>query len=434
LSFIRLIVRNKLAAALLVGFACFLLAPLWMNRAELPSGPSQHKCNKDVTDPEHDPRMIARPDETLKVIRLTNAGEFVDRCELTNALYELNWDRQRPTGSYGAKVKPGAARLPKLVLLYIHGWKHNADESDSDRVAFEKLIAKLRERAGGRSRVVGIYVGWNADSGMGDVFDNFSFWVKKNNADRIAQSSAMTLIVSSIGAIVHADPTQTDQFIAIGHSFGARTLFSATEQSLISATEQAHPGYAFGEYKTVLSLADVVILLNPAFEASRYSAINDFARYDEKFSDNQPPLILTVSSEGDWATRIVFPVGQWIGLARSNRELQTLGNYSPFRTHRLAKAVESQCRASEGGGFAERLFLGGLCLQREPERRDEGEDGEPTNMLPVQRFNPFIVAQTTSDIIADHNDIWNPVFENWLFEMIGALQAAAQRAHSSSQH
>lgn len=35
---------------------------------------------------------------------------------------------------------------------------------------------------------------------------------------------------------------------------------------------------------------------------------------------------------------------------------------------------------------------------------------------------PFIVAQTSPDIIRDHNDIWNNTFRGWLAELINALQ------------
>jgi hypothetical protein len=247
-SFVRWLSRNKLAAALIFGVVGFQLAPLWINRAEPRAGNPQNKCDKYNTDPCNDPKLVARPDDSIKVIRLTNSGEFADRCELTNALYELNWDRPRPVNTYGPQVKPGAQSRPKLVVLYIHGWKHNADVSDPDRIQFEKLIHTLRDRYGDEKYVVGIYVGWNAEAGLWrglGWLENLTFWVKKNNADRIAQSSSVTLIVSSIGAIVRADPEKDpkkqDQFVAIGHSFGARMLFSATAQSLITATERAHP-------------------------------------------------------------------------------------------------------------------------------------------------------------------------------------------------
>ena len=288
--------RAKLLTSFVLIFLAFLYAPLLFNISDPVAGRPQNKCEKHFTDPIHDPRTFARPNDDLKVIRLTNSGEFADRCDLTNALYELNWDRPRPPTSFGVKVKPGASHLPKLVLLYIHGWKHSADEDDSDRHNFEKLVRSLRSAEEGKRYVVGIFVGWNADSPLPGILENLTFSVKKNNADRIAQSSSVTEIYSAVGSIVKADPEQRDQFIAIGHSFGARLLFSATAQTLVSAVEQAHPGFPGGTYKVIQGLSDAIVLLNPAFEASRYSAINDFIRNEEAYAEVQAPLVVTPTS------------------------------------------------------------------------------------------------------------------------------------------
>src|SRR5262249_32885977 len=91
--------------------------PLWLNRNELSPGESQNKCIKHITDPDNDPRLIPRPDDAIKIIRVTNSGEFVDRCELTNALYELNWDRERPKNAFGAIIKPEAKKLKAHSLV-----------------------------------------------------------------------------------------------------------------------------------------------------------------------------------------------------------------------------------------------------------------------------------------------------------------------------
>jgi hypothetical protein len=246
--------------------------------------------------------------------------------------------------------------------------------------------------------------------------ENVTFWVKKNNGDRIAQSSTVTLIFSAIGSIVNSEPQRKDQFIAIGHSFGARVLFSATAQPLVATVQQAHPGYPGGEYKLVRGQADAIILLNPAFEASRYSTINSFIRNRESFSATQAPLVVTISSEGDWATKTAFPLGQWLGLARTTRELHTLGNYAPFRTHMLEKG---NCTTAPNDPITERFGAAELCLSR-LEKLPSDEIDAFDRELSVH--NPFIVAQTTKDIIRDHNDIWNDTFKSWLVELISALQ------------
>ena len=419
MSAFRILMRNKLPLTLFVGFVGFLLAPLYFNRGELPPGRPQNKCTKHLTDPINDPRNIPRPDDSIKIIRLTNSGEFADRCDFTNALYELNWDRSRPEGSFGAKVKPGAQHLPKLVILYIHGWKHNANEDDSDRKEFEQLVKALRAKQQDNKRVVGIYIGWNAEADLWGWLENITFWVKENNADRIAQSSSVTEIISAVEATIRADPEQRDKFIAIGHSFGARILFSAAAQPLVSAVEEAHAGYPGGKYKIVRGIADAIILLNPAFQSSKYSAINGLIRNEERFSEKQPPLMVAISSDGDWATKAAFPIGQWLGLARSKRELHTLGNYDPFITHSLKPNDQEHCISTTEHGLTESFAAADLCLRRLEQTVSDDIDKDTTI---VQPHNPFIVARTTTDVIKDHNDIWNDTFRRWLIELIAALE------------
>jgi hypothetical protein len=418
-SMLKFFWRNLFSTLVVICFAAFLLAPLWLDRNDPLPGAPQNKCEKHLTDPAHDPRRICRPNDDIKIIRLTNSGEFADRCELTNALYELNWDRDRPSESFGAAACPDAQSLPKLAVLYIHGWKHDASPDDDDLKNFTALIHDLRKRHANNKHVVGIFVGWNASAGLPGLLENVSFWVKKTDADRIAQSSVVTKIVSSMGAITKAAPGRADQFITIGHSFGARMLFSATTQSLIYETEKAHPGFPRGQYKLVEGSADAVILLNPAFEASRYSAVDDITRYEEHFSEKQPPLIITVATDNDWATQKAFPIGQWLGLARSDRELTTLGNYQPFFTHALTPLGTGNCRTSEPSSLTENFGAAKLCLSR-------------TSRInaPVQPHNPFIVARTSSDIIDGHNGIWGAAFTTWLAELVTALEARNDEAAS----
>jgi hypothetical protein len=416
----------------LVAFLLFQLAPLWINRQDFSPDKSQNKCNPRLNRIE-DPRFISRPDDTIKVIRLTNSGEFVSRCELTNALYELNWDRPFRSEAYGPLVKPGAKHLPKLAVLYIHGWKHSADKNDDDLAHFNDLVTSLRSRYGDTRRVVGIYIGWNASAGFwswAEFLENLTFWVKKNNADRIAQGSAVTMIVSAVGTIVKSDPDQQDEFIAVGHSFGARLLYSATAQALVVASEMAHPGYPTGTYATFEGLANAVILLNPAFEASRYSAINDFSRNDESFSSTQAPLLITVSSNHDQATKYFFPIGQWLGLARTDREKTTLGNYDPFQTHVLKRSSKEDCLQERGVNNYEPYYAAKLCLTRVSpitESETHFRHGGVT-----QEYNPFIVARTDESVIADHNDIWNPDFREWLTALIQSLQRKHAEVPKSS--
>jgi hypothetical protein len=308
--------------------------------------------------------------------------------------------------------------------LYIHGWKHDASPDDSDLKNFTQLIGDLRKRHKDQKYVVGIYLGWNASAGLPGLLENVSFWVKKSNADRIAQSAVVTKIVSAIGSVTRGAPDQLDQFIAIGHSFGARILFSATAQSLVYETERAHPGFFGGEYKLVEGSADAILLLNPAFEASRYTAIDDITRKDEHFKASQPPLLLSISTDNDWATKRAFPIGQWLGLARSQRELRTLGNYAPYFTHTLKPTANGGALVSNEADMTENFVAANLSLAR------SSREGEHSI---VMAHNPFVMASTTKDVIDGHNGIWAPKFIGWLAELIAALERRNERKKLPSE-
>ena len=409
--------RHRFLSGVVVLILLTCLVPYATAYLDDPADRLQNRCGKEGRP--DDPRRIDRPGHLGKVlkIRFTDDGEFVDRCELTDVLYELNWDSPEHPGEFRPRRKPEAKALPKFVVLYVHGWKHNASERDSDVVNFTGLIGQLARANAGKKQVLGVYVGWNAMSKVPPFnwfpFDNLTFWSKQTIADRIAQSAVTTKIVSSIGSAMSAGDSAANQFIVIGHSFGARMLFSATNQSLIYDTAKAHPGYPGGVYRKIQGIANAAILLNPAFEAARYTALDAVTRIEEAFADDQLPLLLSVSSDGDWATKTAFPVGQWLGFYRSETEMTTLGNYTKYETHSLRTAESNGCGSSVLNDLSERFVAYGLCLTRDPTPHNEDQI--------IQPRNPFLIARTTSDIIKDHNDIWNDKFSGWLFAYINEL-------------
>jgi hypothetical protein len=413
MSFIR---KHKFFSGIVVLSLLFWLGPETITYFDDPADQIQNRCDKEGRP--DDPRAISRPGHVGRVlkIRLTDDGKFVDRCELTDVLYDLNWDSPYPE-EFGPSRRPDALPLPKFVVLYVHGWKHSASSEDNDVLRFEELIARLDGANSGKKQVLGVYIGWNASSKLPPIrwfpFDNLTFWSKQTIADRIAQSGITTKIISAIGSVISVGDSAANQFVAIGHSFGARILFSATNQSLIYETQTAHPGYPGGVYKRIQGIANATILLNPAFEAARYTALDAVTRVEERFANDQLPLLLSVASDGDLATKIAFPVGQWLGTYRSEAELTTLGNYGAYQTHSLRVGVSGDCSPTRSNDLSESFLADGLCLTRDPKPHNRDQI--------IQARNPFLIAQTTSDIIKDHNDIWNPKFSNWLFAYINQL-------------
>jgi pimeloyl-ACP methyl ester carboxylesterase len=278
---------------------------------------------------------------------------------------------------------------------------------------------------GSSKQVLGVYIGWNARSKIlplrYEPLASLTFWSKKTVADRIAQSAVTTKTISAISAILSREGGDENQFIVIGHSFGARLLFSATGQSLIYDTQKAHPGFPGGTYDEIKGIANAVILLNPAFEASIYTSFDAITRFEEQFSTTQLPLLLSISSSADVPTQWAFPAGQLIGWAGSEKERTTLGNYLRYQTHSLEFSSSRGCMRSpppnDQDDLSEKFDAHGICMYR-LRTADMAPSEEPRV---YQRRNPFLIARTGPDIISGHTDIWNDRFSAWLFEYVKEL-------------
>ncbi|NRP70881.1 hypothetical protein ILFOPFJJ_01763 [Ensifer psoraleae] len=293
----------------------------------------------------------------------------------------------------------------KLVVIYVHGWRNDERTTDGDYVSFKKLIDDLTRANEHRKHVVGIYVSWKARSDN-PVLGLVNFWSRMFAADRIAQSGTVASIIGAASNIVRTN-NHDSELIAIGHSFGARILFSSVQQNFLYALARAHPGYRGGTYAKIEPIADGVILLNPAFEASMYTRLDAQRRLQEKFNPHQPPLLVVISSKADLATRAAFPFGRWLAGWLPWNELVTVGNNPEYWTHDLRRS--EQCQTKERLDFWAGFSHKGLCM---------------THRVGVPF--PFHMVTTDASIINGHSDIWNPEFSDFLFELVKKMSERAR--------
>jgi hypothetical protein len=371
-----------------------------------PPSRSQEAC--DPTAPgEFNPDTVRRQrNATLtKVIRLTDHGELVSRCEWTDALMEL-------------RAFPDASQI---VVVYVHGWKHNARPTDTDLLRFNDLLESIRVRESRLPtprRIVGIYVGWNGKQTGVPVLKEVTFWSRKAAADRISQSAIVTKLLGTIDNIrdqrEERRRTLDDIVIYVGHSFGARILFTAASQLLIHRVQMAHPGRDGGSYEPIRGAGDLVLLINPAFEASLFTTLHSVRRSREMFHPDQQPLLVSISADNDNATKIAFPLAIPEDYGEKGR--RTLGNFAPYRTHRVQsnRPGQSAPRSSEAAWF-DHFCNQSVCLTR-----TEGYG---------QRANPFVVASAEPSIVDGHNGIWHPVFTEFLADFVAAVLVRHASVH-----
>lgn len=271
------------------------------------------------------------------------------------------------------------------LVVYVHGWNHNADADDEDVRAFRKALkaTELAEEArvindGGRPRrVVGLFVGWRGSSLL-SLLQRATFWDRMTVARHVATGQARGLLAELKGfqaELNGIDPPDTGQddactkddgairraprarMVLVGHSFGALLLYSATSTALTEALVRERNGEGATAYGN--RIGDLVVLLNPAFEATRFMPLHRLAHEtDYPYSRVAAPIMVSITSQTDNATRIAFPIGRYFGTffesTSSEREdfdnRNTIGHAGvingtrkfSYLTHDLTKTADEQ--------------------------------------------------------------------------------------------
>lgn len=248
------------------------------------------------------------------------------------------------------------ARDGGLVVLYAHGWHHDAAPGDKDVQRFAEFIegstAVVRRAKRAQARVLGIYLGWRGDSiaarGLGFLPSYvLTFWDRKRAAEAIGASGGVHELLSQLSETRRRHPAS--RLIVHGHSFGAALLYSAVSGPLIDQVRMdaldARCRIVDGVRPAACPAGlatDLLLLVNPAFEAMRLRPHLDLARR-QNYPDHLPPRLVILTTEADWATGVTFPGGRAIGTAFQaytdpqgmTENVTAVGHHLPYVTHQL---------------------------------------------------------------------------------------------------
>jgi hypothetical protein len=369
------------------------------------------------------------------------------------------WDPEAADRALRA-IEDAANETNTVVVLFVHGWHHNAAPGDENLRKFARSVQEVRATLDdnpdgqpglyrqsrqqltedGRLNVLGIYVGWRGRS-LPSFLDYATFWGRKAAAERVGNGDLREFIAriqSIYTARCEARRTGNTRtfmgFVSIGHSFGGQALFRAVagriEQELIEQTAKARRGHSgqTTEKAYVEGLGDLVILVNPALEALQFERIHTLDRQLD-YASAQVPRLLVVSSKGDQARQRLFPIGRWVDtLLRppfrgEQRALWTeaLGEYGPQRTHNL-KLAENYSILLPGFDPAvymqNRDAIANLDLSNLP--AIAGVKLQPTgNHRPYQ---PFLIAHTEQKIVKNHSQVFEQTLRRLLTDYVALLQ------------
>jgi hypothetical protein len=222
------------------------------------------------------------------------------------------WDR-RQLGQSSRKI--ARAGKPVLLVIYIHGWHHNAADrkpggkNPGDVETFRCLLSELAaSESTRRLQVHGVYIGWRGRLFQGPL-DYISFLDRKNAGTRVAGTPITETIFELIRQARKESPYS--KCVVIGHSFGALVLEKAMAQALagnVLSQDAQSGGQPFN------APADLILLVNSAAESIYAKELSDmFVRTAHRGQVSaERPLLISITSETDSATGSWFPVGTFL--------------------------------------------------------------------------------------------------------------------------
>lgn len=311
-----------------------------------------------------------------------------------------------------------------LTVVFAHGWLNNASPDNENLEHFQAMLKGIatadREICENRTcagrKVVGVYLAWRGMSATVQPFKSLSFWNRKSRAHRVGQDGATEVLaeLAKMKAVGSTDPKKKSRLILIGHSFGGALIYSATQQLLMKDA-----AFVPGTDKSVpRTTADLVILVNPAFEAARLTSLHEKAA-EMNFPETQSPILAIFTSETDKATKWAFPLGRHFSSLftkynpgrpeQSKLDRTAVGHYPGYQTHELclmdknadlATRLDSVCEWQRfRKGETDDWNLGRVVLERKDLVKKE-----------PQRMNPYYNVAVDDAIISGHSGIWEPEF------------------------
>lgn len=409
------------------------------------------------------------------------------------------WDPQQANESMRL-IRSKLEKRQTLVVVFVHGWHHSAACCDQNVEGFRNTLQQLSGMVEDFD-IVGIYVGWRGRS-LAGWLDYFTFWGRKSAAERVGQNDLKEFLARLHDLYVEFRPdaclqpeqpgcdeaSQADRnflgLISMGHSFGAQVLLRAVSGSMEDRLQHlnAHPAYLRNAQPatpdpsvehSLMGVGDLMVLINPAAEASQYHRLHMLSR-GLNYSRFQSPVMLVLSSENDWARHRLFTFGRWLGEIFTGKprkqddvertvERQALGVFPGHITHRLdpvdpamvlenrpvprltdscpcdddetiewlkwktpPKVTKPDSIASDSANLRTFDFSGNVVfngVELSPlDQRDVSSDARWKNHAPALPYQPLIVATTSRSIIDKHSGIFTDPFLQFLVPYIAYIE------------
>ncbi|HKQ16175.1 MAG TPA: hypothetical protein VJT80_22230 [Steroidobacteraceae bacterium] len=368
--------------------------------------------------------------------------EFDDQGQL--------WDR-RQMNAVLDEIQQESAGKELLIVVFAHGWKHSAAPDDDNINTFRKALANLsaadaevRKSNAPPRQVIGVYLGWRGGSVSVPWVKNLTFWERKNTAQKVGHGS-VTEVLSRLELIKEArnalEQDKDTRLVVVGHSFGGAVVYTAVGQLL--GNRFVHANGPDGKQLNVAGYGDLVVLINPAFEAMLFSSLSDMSAERGTYFESQLPVTAVLTSEADRATKYAFPLGRWFStLFEKTHTMQrhnavtdqfedidgdaanrtAVGHFGSYRTHTLAPTEQRKREEVVAANPS-------TVAQTSASASTHWADDQPGSVIPFGAVtltrsatsagrNPYIVAYVSKELIKDHNDIDDPRVIQFIEQLI----------------
>jgi len=341
-----------------------------------------------------------------------------------------------------------------LLVTFVHGWHHSAKPEDDNIASFREMLAQLSKSEALASKqedrlkrkVLGVYIGWRGDSLTLPVVNNLTFWDRKNTAHQVGQQG-ITEVLLKLEQIVNVKVGMTSKnplpvhsrLVVIGHSFGGAVVYGSLQKILADRFLDSRRGLT--SQADAKGFGNLVVLMNPAFEALRFAALYDTSQEAcRAYSDTQLPKLLILTSETDYATKYAFPAGRMFStlfepdvtlqrhyceapspagmrdmqIAEGVANRNTVGHFIPYLTHRLKPATTEELRDSK---YQIKQIQNTWLKQKKPGAINF-DGSQLVSLERTDALNPYLNVQVDKALIKDHNDIWGEQIQAFIRDMI----------------
>ncbi|WP_245295845.1 hypothetical protein [Methylobacterium sp. C1] len=209
------------------------------------------------------------------------------------------------SGAQATRLKPVITQLDALVqhlatgrhyvIAFVHGWRHDARIGDANVADLRFYAAHaarfLRDRCRSdpnacEAEVTAIYVGWRGarvderglrdrfGTSLGGFFGDLSaaatLFDRKPVSEAVAPAaiSALRTVEKTLRRPAPDGTDRRNRLVVAGHSLGGNMLAAGLRDDLLKAVRR----HRFGEALPPV-LGDLVVLINPAAEASKWTAV-----------------------------------------------------------------------------------------------------------------------------------------------------------------